>query len=373
MSNTQLFIPKRIKVGYQNRQGTFNGLLSYVIYIDNKGVLRKAGSWESWRDKSIEPNEYDNISTSGFVLNKKAGGTRSDWNTRATYCRVYDPRGIEIEISIPNLLFILQECDCNKGKGLEGEFVYAWDAKDLVLLPVSSIDYQASLNFTKLQDGKICKKDLVEGCIYENSAQRKLTYIGHLPFYSWVNAPRSRGSNITSKVHKMKKLFVFLKEGYKTLYTDNRRDRGIETLTTLTPLKNKLTTTPVENYAELVDEFVTHNDGSLFSHLEVRPLTNTEIKDMKSHLWSQEVYLNEGSAIKKYYCNTEYNRVTGKNDDRLTISLTSSFTPNETGYVKEYIYPSRNAIERLSWNEIQNKYGMCFVVYKNGSSHKITD
>jgi hypothetical protein len=37
---------------------------------------------------------------------------------------VYDPRGFEFEISIPNLLYILQECTSTKGKGLDGEFVY---------------------------------------------------------------------------------------------------------------------------------------------------------------------------------------------------------------------------------------------------------
>jgi hypothetical protein len=39
------------------------------------------------------------------------------------------PRGFEFEISIPNLLYILQEC--NSTKGLDGEFVYAWDGKGI--------------------------------------------------------------------------------------------------------------------------------------------------------------------------------------------------------------------------------------------------
>jgi hypothetical protein len=37
----------------------------------------------------------------------------------------YMTRGFEFEISIPNLLYILQECTSTKGKGLDGEFVYA--------------------------------------------------------------------------------------------------------------------------------------------------------------------------------------------------------------------------------------------------------
>jgi hypothetical protein len=50
--------------------------------------------------------------------------------------RVYDPRNFEFEISVANLLYILEETSSLKGKGLEGEFVYAWEGKELVLLPV---------------------------------------------------------------------------------------------------------------------------------------------------------------------------------------------------------------------------------------------
>lgn len=66
-----IFIPKTINVGYQNRSGTYTGKLAYVIYYDEKGKLRKETSWNGWRDKNIPNNEYDNIPTEGFVLNKK--------------------------------------------------------------------------------------------------------------------------------------------------------------------------------------------------------------------------------------------------------------------------------------------------------------
>lgn len=142
----QLFIPQKIKVGFQNRSDTYTGKLAYVIYYDQKGVLRKKTSWESWRDEQIEPIEFDNVPTSGFVLNKSVGGARAsyDWNVRNEYIRVYDPRDFEYEISVPNLLYILRECNCYKGKGLEGNFVYAWWGTELVLLPEDSEDYKSS-------------------------------------------------------------------------------------------------------------------------------------------------------------------------------------------------------------------------------------
>lgn len=142
--NEKLNIPDKIKVGFQERDDTYTGKLSYVTYINKKGKLAKEISWEGWRDKKITPLELDNVPTEGFVLNKKAGGYSTGWNHRQTYCRVYDPRDFEFEISIENLLYILQECTSSKGKGLEGKFVYAWSGKDLVLLPVDSLDYKMS-------------------------------------------------------------------------------------------------------------------------------------------------------------------------------------------------------------------------------------
>jgi hypothetical protein len=129
MSNTNMLIPSKIKIGYQTRSDTYTGKLAYVIYFDNKGVLRKEKSWEGWRDKKIPPQEFTNEPIEGFVLNRGVGGVRdswSSWNTRNEYIRVYDPRDFEFEISVSNLLFILQESSSIKGKGLEGEFVYAW-------------------------------------------------------------------------------------------------------------------------------------------------------------------------------------------------------------------------------------------------------
>lgn len=91
--NTNIFIPTKINVGFQERKDTYTGKLAYVIYFDEKGKLRKETSWQGWRDECI-PNEiYDNEPMEGFVLNKKVGGDRYGWNPRQTYTRVYDPSG----------------------------------------------------------------------------------------------------------------------------------------------------------------------------------------------------------------------------------------------------------------------------------------
>jgi hypothetical protein len=88
---TSIFIPKTIKVGFQNREGTYTGKLAYVIYYDHKGKLREEASWQSWRDKKISDVDFENVPTQGFVLNKKVGDYCSGWDHRQAYCRVYDP------------------------------------------------------------------------------------------------------------------------------------------------------------------------------------------------------------------------------------------------------------------------------------------
>ena len=203
----KLYIPKRINVGFQERHGTYTGLLAYIIYWDDKGKLRKEKSWESWRHKpedvrggyydendnwkrSEEPlgdkvaaKAFDNVPTDGFLLNKRAGGYSTGWNHRQTYCRVYDPRGFEFEISVENLLFILQECTSTKGKGLEGEFVYAWQGTELVLLPANSEDYKESIKYTGLQAKKVTRKDMVPGCSYTTKQGEDLIYLGRFDYH----------------------------------------------------------------------------------------------------------------------------------------------------------------------------------------------
>jgi hypothetical protein len=183
--NEQLFIPETIKVGFQKRNDTYTKSLGYVVYIDEKGKLRKEASWNSWRDKSIEPKEFKNEPTEGFVLNRNVGGKYTySYQTRVEKVRVYDPRGFEFEIAIPNLLYILQECTSAKGKGLEGKFVYSWQGTELVLLPVDSEVYKSSTQYTTLQKQKsISVRDLKLGYTYIDKYSNEYIYLGKYEWY----------------------------------------------------------------------------------------------------------------------------------------------------------------------------------------------
>ena len=184
MANERLNIPQTLKVGFQNRSDTYSGKLAYVTYINKKNEIAKQTSWDGWRSKDIDVETYENKPIEGFVLNRRAGGYKSGWNFRQTYCRVYDPRGFEVEISMENLLYILQECTSTKGKGLEGTFVYAWEGPTLILLPAESEDYKASTELQNKQE-KITIKDLKVGASYKGKEKDYLIYIGKMEWFLW--------------------------------------------------------------------------------------------------------------------------------------------------------------------------------------------
>ncbi len=185
-----LFLPKKIKVGFQARTDTYSGLLAYLIYYDNTGKLRKEASWNNWCDQKIEAKEYDNQPLTGFVLNKKVGGCKSNWNYRQSYIRVFDPRGFEIEITLGNLLYILENTSSIKGKGLEGEFVYGWSGTELVLIPTSSPDYAELKSFSEKRFNNllIMAKDLKIGATYLTKENEFVIYMGRFHYYDyWGN------------------------------------------------------------------------------------------------------------------------------------------------------------------------------------------
>jgi hypothetical protein len=221
-----------------------------VIYYDHKGVLRKEKSWNSWRDEKIEPCEFDNIPTEGFVLNKGVGGNRHSygWNVRNEYIRVFDPRNFEFEISVANLLFILRECDCSRGKGLEGKFVYAWDKTELVLLPECSLDYQHSQQYTELQASKVKAKDLIPGATYTTKYQTQLVYLGRLDWYCMVE---HSGYKFPAK-----HLNGYLK---KHIFYDGKDFQEMDSVATIAALHSDAI---VPNYADLVDRYQKSAHGS---------------------------------------------------------------------------------------------------------------
>ena len=261
----KIYIPKTIKVGYQERSDTYTQTLAYIIYTDDKGKLRKETSWESWRDKKIRASDFNNEPTEGFVLNKKVGGDRYSWNPRQTYTRVYDPRGFEFEITIPNLLYILENTSSIKGKGLENKFVYGWQGKDLILIPVDAPEYQAMQGFSQLQAGKVSAKSLVEGEKYQLKNQDVLTYLGKRDV--WETKYTRTGDSYYTR--KKTKAFVFA------------NDAGdIQFMSSVSSLAKSLEQSN-EEYPNLVEKFLKSTNAATTLSVEEKPFVLRELNKEK--------------------------------------------------------------------------------------------
>lgn len=269
-----MFIPKKLKVGYQTRHDTFTGKLAYVIYYDEKGKLRKETSWENWRDKKIDPMEVDNVPTSGFVFNK--GVTRfSDWGSGRSMIRIHDPRGFEFEITLDNLIGVLMYSDVSKRDIVE-QCVFAWYGPELVLLPVNSTEYQESLAYTDKQDKKVSAKELVAGRQYQQKKHEGvLTYIGYHEWYEFSStydyddARNNYYSYNRAYTHtNTQKL-----KGKKHVFWDGR------SFVTPAPttLSNAVSDDVVENYADLVDAFFKTTNSQLIVGVTINPIASSSL------------------------------------------------------------------------------------------------
>ena len=136
-----LNIPDRIIVGY----GKNNNKEGFVTYYRGPKIAKES-TWNSWRSKKIEPVEFENKPTTGFIIDTESlVYSGIGWTSRqCMYVAVQDPRGFTIHIHPYNLLGIIQNGQINSGGYVEGEFVYVWDGPDIELLSIKSEDYIAT-------------------------------------------------------------------------------------------------------------------------------------------------------------------------------------------------------------------------------------
>lgn len=335
------FIPKRINVGFQERSGTYTGRLAYIIYFDEKGKLRKETSWNGWRDKKIDNQIFNNEPTSGFVLNKKVGDYVSNWNHRQAYVRVYDPRDFEFEITIQNLLYILENATSTKGKGLEGDFVYGWDGKDLVLIPCEAPDYKqlVELNALRHSEKKIGARELKIGATYRTRGNDEYVYMGKFDEYEW-NGDK-----------KKKPQFWFY----------SRHQEGGGSFITMGSVSQKLVEViseePAEDYAEIFEKLESNRYYSPIDDTrdEYVPYGADELlgrfNDRFRH-WGVTVYVHTGNRIDLRrgeddsfwyeYKNPKYNPRSYWNRHRLNDS-----DIDERYYLKEEFKDINDVIARL--------------------------
>lgn len=184
-----MIIPKEIVVGFQQRTHKLHRgisdeyheaptyLLGYATFRD-KGKLRKETSWEGWRDKKIAPQDLENVPREGFQFAEYDKRSSEWFGSGRTMFRVSDPYGFDLEITANNLMGLICNCDISEGK-LIGEFVWAWEGKELALLSVNSDLYKDAVDATtKRNSSNLKSAELQNGDTIVTKENRTYTYIG---------------------------------------------------------------------------------------------------------------------------------------------------------------------------------------------------
>lgn len=271
-----LHVPKTLTIGFKNREDTTDGKLAFIIYHDEKGVLRKENSWNGWRDKSIPSIEVPNEPVSGISLNKSIR-RYANWGSGRHVLRAYDSRGFEFEITVENLIGILSHGDLID-KEFTGTFVFAWAGAELVLLPTNSDAYQSSLVFTQNKSAKFSAKSLVVGKKYlHKSTNEAITYLGYFPKYVF-------GGGMPKKHH------VFY--GSSSFY-------GCSSNTFVTPAMNTIVgeTGEVEtNMDAIMSDFSKHLSYQKIVGFETSPIPDGykgnvfRVKELPNDNWQVDVF-----------------------------------------------------------------------------------
>lgn len=389
MSN--VFVAPKIRVGFQNRDDTFTGQLAYIIYYDEKGKIRKEKSWEGWRDKDIPAEEFENVPTEGFTINKDIKRYSGEWfSSTRTMIRVHDPRGFEFEVTTENLIGILMHTDCLR-RGLIGNFVYAWMGTELVLLPTNSEEYQNAVKYTTGLSKKVSAKELVPGLSYKTKREGDVIYIGRMNWYEYTDA--SWYSYSWNGPRKEIKVHVFTRDDGKTFFKKP----------SVNFLAEPNSDTPVSNYADLVDKFNKKLYARNIVRYEFRPTafdTSTVKDTWNGRKLCRTDYWVPSSEREKFFVQIEvnpsvnipYNSTTGRRDVNNSTVVGYSITKQGTYYgysgiiegtaefVKiegersnGYYYGNRNE-KILQVEEIEKQYKLhdLYAIFENGKEKKIS-
>lgn len=212
LTTSELYLPKILKVGYQYRDTKFEKKIGYVIYYDHTGKLRKETSWENWRDKQIDSNEFENTPTEGFMIHSNI---KDKWSQRQEYLSIYDPRGFEFEITIDNFIYIIQHCNIIN-TGIVGKLVYVWKGADLILMPTA--DNTTYSELSKLQQSLFAPKGQV------------LDLISNKPYIIKVGSTREKwyylGTTklINGEIGKSTTKLIFYDHGHKVCHACTKND-----------------------------------------------------------------------------------------------------------------------------------------------------
>lgn len=148
----KISIPNTVYVGFRVRDGELLGFLT-PDGTDASAMKRRA-TVDKWRDSSIQPMTFTNDAIMGFKMVKSI--QRYGWNGGNVVVRILDPRGFEMEITVANLLAIMEENVIAQGE-IQTPCLWGRDGGKNYLIPTDSQIYRDAVAHTELKKQNVKK------------------------------------------------------------------------------------------------------------------------------------------------------------------------------------------------------------------------
>jgi hypothetical protein len=161
-------ISKKVYVGFQGRRTEDEVPLGFMTPYgeDDAGVKRRA-TVDNWarnhygNSKTFNSVTIDNKPMIGFKIGRSVQRS-SGWNgSGATYFRIEDPRGFELEITVENLVMISSICIIERGEIMQ-ECVWGREGQRNILIPTNSEPFANAVEMPD-DDEKVDMKTLKKG------------------------------------------------------------------------------------------------------------------------------------------------------------------------------------------------------------------
>jgi hypothetical protein len=178
-------IPEQVYVGFQGRRTQDEVPLGFMTpYNDDEAGQKRRDTVDNWArgygsTKTFNSVILDNKPMIGFKIGRairRSGG----WNgSGASYVRIEDPRGFELEITIENLVMCMNENLLDDGE-IIAECVWGRDGNRNILLPTNSEPYKNSVVLRTKVAAVIPLKEVTIGDEVELVTGERGIYLGNM-------------------------------------------------------------------------------------------------------------------------------------------------------------------------------------------------
>lgn len=167
-SNRTIKIPTKVYVGFQNRPSSDDVPLGFMTpWGEDEAARKRIATVDNWargygNTEKVEPVTLNNIPMTGFRISRAVRRSGGWGSSNATFVRVEDPRGFELEISVQNLLMLMDN-NITQDAEIIQECIWGRDGGNNILLAVNSQPYLDATENTRRSASRVSAKEVKPG------------------------------------------------------------------------------------------------------------------------------------------------------------------------------------------------------------------